>query len=62
MDRKRRGDPDFLYAALDTTPRAALFEESRMKLANATKLNRKDGGSPTKAFLKARGINERMCR
>jgi hypothetical protein len=31
------------HAALDMTTRAAFFKESRMKFANATKLNRKSG-------------------
>jgi hypothetical protein len=47
VGRKRRGDPDFLYAALDTTAYAAFFKESRMKFANATELSRKSGESPT---------------
>src|SRR5271156_5819551 len=50
LGRKRRGDPDFLYAALDTTAYAAFIKESRMKCAGATKLHRKSGGSPTNAF------------
>jgi hypothetical protein len=50
MGRKRRGDPDFPYAALNTTACAAFFKESRMEFANATKLHRKSGGSPTIAF------------
>jgi hypothetical protein len=33
LGRKRRGDPDFLYAALDTTAYAAFIKESRMKFA-----------------------------
>ena len=37
------GDPDFLYAALDTAAYAAFFKESRMKCAGATKLHRKSG-------------------
>jgi hypothetical protein len=32
-------------AALDTTTYAAFVKESRMKFTNATKLNRKSGGS-----------------
>jgi hypothetical protein len=47
------GDPDFLYAALDATAYAAFSKESRMKCAEATKLHRKSGGSPTKAFSKS---------
>ena len=45
------GDPDFLYAALETTACAAFSEESRMKFVNATKLDRKSGGSPSRAFM-----------
>jgi hypothetical protein len=33
------------HAALDMTTCAAFFKESRMKFANATKLNRKSGGA-----------------
>ena len=36
-------DPDFLYAAPDTTACAAFSKESRMRSANATKLHRKSG-------------------
>ena len=46
LGRKRWGDPDFLYAALDATAYAAFFKESRMMCAGATKLRRKSGGSP----------------
>jgi hypothetical protein len=35
--------PDFLYAALDTSAYAAFFTESRMKLIDSNKLNRKSG-------------------
>jgi hypothetical protein len=49
--RKRRGDPDFLYVALDTTAYAAFFNESRMNCAGATELHRKSGGSPISANL-----------
>jgi hypothetical protein len=48
------GDPDFLYAALETTACAAFSEESRMKFVNATKLDRKSGGSPSRAFCLGR--------
>ncbi len=48
---KTTGDPDFLYAALDTTAYAAFFKESRMKCAAATKLHRKSGGSPRKPLI-----------
>jgi hypothetical protein len=44
------GDPDFLYAAPDMTACAAFIKESRMRFANATKLHRKSGGSPS-SFL-----------
>ena len=43
LGRKRRGDPDFLYAAMETTACAAFIKESRMKFANATNINRKSG-------------------
>jgi hypothetical protein len=46
----KMGDPDFLYAALDMTACAAFSKESRMRLANATKLHRKSGGSPSSFF------------
>jgi hypothetical protein len=45
------GDPDFLYAALETTACAAFITESRMKCINANQLHRKSGGSPTTAFV-----------
>ena len=35
--------PDFLYAALDTKACAAFIKESRMKFANANKVDRKSG-------------------
>ena len=44
----KTGDPDFLYAAPDTTACAAFSKESRMKFANANKLDRKSGESPPK--------------
>ena len=44
---KKMGDPDFLYAAPEMTACAAFGKESRMKFANATKLHRKSGGSPS---------------
>ena len=46
----KMGDPDFLYAAPDMTACAAFSKESRMKFANATKLHRKSGGSPSFFF------------
>jgi hypothetical protein len=46
----KKGDPDFLYAAPDMTACAAFSKESRMKFANATKLHRKSGGSPSFFF------------
>jgi hypothetical protein len=46
----KTGDPDFLYAAPDTTACAAFSKESRMKFANATKFHRKSGGKPTIAL------------
>jgi hypothetical protein len=50
LGRKRRGDPDFLYAALDRTACAAFIKESRMKCPEADTLHRKSGGSPSKAL------------
>jgi hypothetical protein len=50
LGRKRWGDPDFLYAALETTACAAFFKESRMKCAGATKLRRKIRGKPFECF------------
>ncbi len=47
---KKMGDPDFLYAAPEMTACAAFGKESRMKFANATKLHRKSGGSPSSFF------------
>jgi hypothetical protein len=38
------GNPDFLYAALDTTACAAFIRESRINFANATKLHTKSWG------------------
>jgi hypothetical protein len=36
-------DPDFLYAAKETTACAAFIKESRMNFANARDLDRKSG-------------------
>jgi hypothetical protein len=44
------GDPDFLYAAPDMTACAAFSKKSRMRFANATKLHRKSGRSPSFVF------------
>jgi hypothetical protein len=46
----KMGDPDFLYAALHMTACVAFSKESRMRLANATKLHRKSGGGPSSFF------------
>jgi hypothetical protein len=46
----KTGDPDFLHAAPDMTTCAAFSKESRMRCANATKLHRKSGGSPSFFF------------
>ena len=46
----KMGDPDFLHAAPDMSACAAFSKESRMKFANATKLHRKSGGSPSFFF------------
>jgi len=54
LGRKRRGDPDFLYAA---TAYAAFVKESRMMCAEATKLHRKSGGSPISANLFGRQVS-----
>jgi hypothetical protein len=54
-------DPDFLYATLDTTAYAAFIKESRMNLANATKLYRKSGGRPSTAFAGC-GRRDRLYR
>jgi hypothetical protein len=43
------GDPDFLYAALDTTACAAFVKESRMNFANAHRAHRKPGESTTRS-------------
>jgi hypothetical protein len=40
---KCRADPDFPYAALDTTACAAFIKESRKNFANANHLHRKSG-------------------
>jgi hypothetical protein len=50
VGRVRRGDPDFLYATPDRSECAAFSKESRMKFANANKLDRKSRGSPTIAL------------
>ncbi len=47
---KTMGDLDFLYAAPDMTACAAFSKESRKRPANATKLHRKSGGSPSFFF------------
>ena len=54
---KKMGDPDFLHAAPNRFACAAFSKESRMEFANATKLHRKSGGSPTKAFAVSVSIN-----
>jgi hypothetical protein len=40
----KTGDPDFLHEAPNRFARAAFSKESRMKFANANKLDRKSGG------------------
>ena len=42
-ERIPRTAPDFLYAALDMSAYAAFFTESRMRLIDSTKPNRKSG-------------------
>ena len=39
--RRKPGDPDFLYAALEMTACAAFIKESRMNFADANNLPRK---------------------
>ena len=43
LAKNQRDTPNFLYAALDRTARAALLKESRMKFGEPTKLHRKSG-------------------
>jgi hypothetical protein len=50
VGRKRRGDPDFLYAAPPMFACAAFCKESRMKFLGSTKPHRKSGGSPHHCF------------
>jgi hypothetical protein len=50
VGRKRRGDPDFLYAAPPMFACAAFSKESRMKFLDSTKPHRKPGGSPHRCF------------
>ena len=54
LGRKRRGDPDFLYAALDRTACAAFIKESRMKFVGSPKPNRKFGFWGTRRFVAVR--------
>jgi hypothetical protein len=51
MGRKRRDDPDFLYAELDTTAYALFFKENRMKWAEATSYTGNPGKAPMIAFI-----------
>jgi hypothetical protein len=51
MGRKERGDPDFLLRGANRATCAAFIEESRMKFREASKLDRKSGGSPANAFF-----------
>jgi hypothetical protein len=55
----KTGDPDFLFAALDTTACAAFSKESRMRCANAIKLHRKSGRSPPWLFAKSNSESSR---
>jgi hypothetical protein len=50
MGRKRWGDPDFLHGAQARATCAAFIKESRMKILEAGKLDRKSGRSPSNAF------------
>ena len=47
---KTMGDPDFLPRNAQHPACAAFIEESRMNFANAIKVRRKSGGSPTTAL------------
>jgi hypothetical protein len=47
VGRRRRGDPDCLYAPPAMVACAAFLKESRMEFDNATNLDRKSGRSPT---------------
>ena len=56
------GRPGFPATVLSPTSTCAAFsKESRMRLANATKLNRKSGGSP-RQLLRYRPANSRWIR
>ncbi|MDX6456416.1 MAG: hypothetical protein QOJ51_6568 [Acidobacteriaceae bacterium] len=48
--RKRWATRISCHAASPTSACAAFIKESRMKFANAIKVYRKSGGSPSKAF------------
>jgi len=50
VGRKRWATRISYFALLATTMCAALRKESRMQIIKATGLDRKSGGSPTKAF------------
>jgi hypothetical protein len=54
------GDPDFLYAALDTTACAAFAKESRMNFANAHRPHRKPGECSTRCAFP--GYNESLSQ
>jgi hypothetical protein len=47
---KRRGDPDFLYAAPHMFAYAAFYKESRIKFVDFSKPHRKYGRDPTIAI------------
>jgi hypothetical protein len=55
---KPKGDPDFLPRGA-TNGRVAFIKESRMEFANANKVYRKSGGSPTIAFVESCRIDHR---
>ncbi len=52
--------PDFLYAAPDTTARAAFSRESRMNFVNATKIHRTSGMSRISCTLRRRRPRVRL--
>jgi hypothetical protein len=50
VGRRRWGNPDFLLEALTRATCAAFIKESRMKFREASKVDRKPGGSPNDRF------------
>jgi hypothetical protein len=56
LAKYERDTPDFLYAAPDTTARAAFIKESRRKLICANKLYRKPGAWGTRQLWKGQSL------